>query len=147
MTLLLNARKGSAMSVAAADGDERVDARERPRVRHLAADRRGGRRQRAGEERSATLALAALEVAVAGAHRVLARAELVAVHRDAHRAAGLAPLGARRAKDLVQALALGLRLHLLRARDDHHAGAVVDAAILQDARGHAQVADAAVGAA
>ena len=42
--------------------------------------------------------------------------QLVAVHRDAHRAARLAPLGAGRPEDLVEALALGLGLHLLRAR-------------------------------
>ena len=60
--------------------------------------------------------------------------ELVAVHGDAHRAAGLAPLGAGGPEDLVQALALGLRLHLLGARDDHHARALVDVAVLEHAR-------------
>src|SRR4051812_12189861 len=147
MTLLLNARTGSATSVAPADRDQRLDARQRARVRHLAADRGRGRGERAGEERPAALALAALEVAVARAHGVLAGPELVAVHRDAHRAAGLAPLGARRAEDLVEPFALGLRLHLLRAWDDHHARPVVHAAVLQDARREAEVADPAVGAA
>src|SRR4051812_34441886 len=147
MTLLLNARTGSATSVAPADGHQRLDARERPRVGDLAADRGRGRGQGAGEEGAAALALTALEVAVAGAHGVLTRPQLVAVHRDAHRAARLAPLGAGCPEDLVEALAFGLRLHLLRARDDHHARPVVDPAVLEHARGQAQVADAAVGAA
>ena len=51
--------------------------------------------------------------------------QLVGVHRQAHRAAGLAPLEARGAEDLVEALRLGLARHLLRARHDEraHAGA------------------------
>src|SRR4051794_14573611 len=101
MTLLLNARTGSGTSVPAADGDQRLDAGERPRVGDLAADRRRRRGERAREEGSAALALATLEVAVAGADGVLAGAELVAVHRDAHGAAGLAPLGAGCSEDLV----------------------------------------------
>src|SRR5690242_1247456 len=105
MTALVNVRNGSAIS-AAADGGERLDAGQRPRVRHLAADRRGGCRQRRGEERPTALALPALEVSIGRADRVLPGRQLVAVHRDAHRAARLAPLGAGRAEDLVQALAL-----------------------------------------
>ena len=53
--------------------------------------------------------------------------ELIAVHRDAHRAARLAPLGARRAEDLVESLGLRLALHLLRARHDEHPHARRDA--------------------
>ena len=49
-------------------------------------------------------------------HRVLPGRELVAVHGDAHRAAGLAPLGARVAEDAVEPLGLGLPLDRLRAR-------------------------------
>ena len=59
-----------------------------------------------------------LEVAVARAHGVLAGAELVAVHRDAHRASRLAPLGAGLAEDGVEPLGLGLPLHALRAGHD-----------------------------
>ena len=118
------------------------------RVGDDAGDRAGGRRQRRRQEGPAALALAALEVAVAGADRVLPGAELVAVHRDAHRAAGLAPLGAGRLEDLREALALGLALHLVRARDDHQAHPILgDVAILEHARGEPQVADPAVRAA
>ena len=45
--------------------------------------------------------------------------EDVGVHAQAHRAAGLAPVEAGAAEDLVEALGLGLGLHLLRARHDH----------------------------
>ena len=75
---------------------------------------------------------------------VLARRALVAVHRDAHRAARLAPVGARGAEDVGEALALGLRLHLLGAGHDHDAQAVGDAATLEERGRLAQVADAAV---
>ena len=39
--------------------------------------------------------------------------ELVAVHGDAHRAAGLAPFGTGGPEHLVEPLALGLALHLV----------------------------------
>jgi hypothetical protein len=70
--------------------------------------RGGGERRR--EERSAPGALPPLEVAVARADGVLPGAELIAVHRDAHRAARLAPLGAGVAEHDVEPLGLGLLL-------------------------------------
>ena len=107
---------GSAIGQRPPTRGQRLDAGQAARIGDDAGDRAGGGGQRRGEERPAALALAALEVAVAGADRVLARLQLVAVHRDAHRAAGLAPLGAGRLEDLGQALGLGLALHLVRAR-------------------------------
>ena len=74
-------------------------------------------------------------------------AQLVAVHRDAHRAARLAPVGAGGLEDVGQALALGLALHLVRAGHDHQPHAVGDVAVLEHAGGQPQVADPAVGAA
>ncbi len=102
------------------------------------------RREGAGEERAAALALAALEVAVGRAHGVLPGGELVAVHGEAHRAAGLAPLGTGGLEDLVETLALGLGLHLLGARDDHDPRGLADLPALEDGGSEAQVADAAV---
>src|SRR5207244_7520566 len=113
-------------SSAAADGGEALDARQRPGIGYDAVDRRNGGGQRRGEERATALALAPLEVAVRRADRVLARRELVAVHRDAHRAAGLAPLGAGRLEDLAEAFALRLALHLVGTGDDHHPDACRD---------------------
>ena len=98
-------------------------------------------------KRAPAAALAALEVAVAGADGVLAGRELVAVHGDAHRAAGLAPLGAGVAEHAVEPFGLGLALDLLRARHDEHAHARRDLAAAQHAGRSAQVGDARVGAA
>src|SRR4051812_48057143 len=102
-------------SSAPADRGQRLDPGQRPRVGDLAPDRRRRGGQRRGEERPAALALTALEVAVRRADRVLAGGELIAVHRDAHRAAGFAPLCAGGPEDLVETLALGLPLHLVGA--------------------------------
>src|SRR5690349_2349465 len=82
-----------------------------PRVADLARDRRRRRREWAGQERAPARPLPPLEVPVAGADRVLPGLELVAVHRDAHGAAGLAPVGAGLAEHAVQALGLGGLLH------------------------------------
>src|SRR4051794_41704028 len=86
----------------------------------------GGRRGhlRADEVGAPAAALAALEVAVRGRGAALAGLEDVRVHAQAHRAAGRAPVEAGGPEDLVQALLLGLRAHLLGAGHDHrgHAG-------------------------
>src|SRR3546814_14617365 len=63
-------------------------------------------RQRRGQEGARALALAALEVAIAGRDRELPRADQIAVHGDAHGTAGHAPLGAGRAHDRVDAFVL-----------------------------------------
>src|SRR6516165_2843295 len=55
-------------------------------------------------------ALPALEVAVGRRCTTLSGRQLVGVHGQAHRAAGLAPLKARRGEDAIQTLLLGLRL-------------------------------------
>src|SRR3954470_20794147 len=75
---------------------------------------RGGH-LRADEVGPAAAPLAPLEVAVRGGIASLARLQDVGVHPQAHRAAGAAPVEARGPEDLVEALALGLRLHLHRA--------------------------------
>src|SRR5678810_935993 len=65
--------------------------------------------------------LSSLEIPVAGADCVLTGIHAVAVHRDAHRTAWLAPLRARLAEHLVQSLVLRVALHLLRAGHHEHA--------------------------
>ena len=86
--------------------------------------------------------LAALEVAVRGRRAALAGGEDVGVHAQAHRAAGAAPVEAGGAEDLVEALGLGLRADLRRARHDHrlHARRRRGGPRIIDGRG-AQVAD------
>ena len=95
---------------------------------------------------AALVALAALEIAVRGRGAALARRELVGVHRQAHRAARLAPFEAGGEEDLVEAFGLGLLLHQARARHDHGVDALGDLAAGDDLRRGAQVLDAAVGA-
>src|SRR5581483_7199680 len=84
----------------------------------MARDRRRGRHLGADEMRAPAGALAAFEVAVRGRRAALARLEPVGVHREAHRAPGLAPFEAGVAEDAVEALALGLRLDDARSGHD-----------------------------
>src|SRR3954462_9042724 len=96
--------------------------------------------------RAPAAALAALEVAVRGRRAALARGEDVRVHAEAHRAAGGAPVKAGGAEDLVEALLLRLRAHLLGAGDDHRVDRARHLAALDHLGRGAQVADAGVGA-
>src|SRR5579864_4177748 len=64
------------------------------RVDEVAVQRGGRGHRRAHQVRTAAGALPAFEVAVAGGGAALARFEAVGVHRQAHRAARLAPLEA-----------------------------------------------------
>src|SRR5262245_6464796 len=62
------------------------------------------------EVRPAPLALTAFEVAVAGAGATLARLQLVGIHRQAHAAAGLAPVKSCFLENLVEPLCFRLLL-------------------------------------
>src|SRR3954469_3095390 len=115
-----------------------------PDVDEVALDRRGRGHLRRDEVRSPTAPLAALEVAVARRGAALAGRERVRVHPEAHRAAGAAPVEPRGAEDLVEALLLGLRLHLLRPRNDHGVHAARDLAALDHGGRGPEVADARV---
>src|SRR6187399_1096523 len=90
--------------------------------------------------------LAALEVAVRGRGATLARAKLIGVHAEAHRAAWLAPVEARFLEDLVEAFGFGLLLHQPRARNDHGADILMHVLAVDDARDLAQILDAPIGA-
>src|SRR5450432_1919196 len=90
------------------------------RVGDPAGERTGGRGDRACEQRAGTGALAPLEVAVAGADGVLPAPHQVAVHPEAHGAAGFAPLRAGIEEHPVKALGLGLALDVLGAGDHQH---------------------------
>ena len=120
-------------------GDERAHVRE--------AARDGGRRGHGGrhEVRAPAGPLAALEVAVRRRRAALLGPQLVGVHREAHGAAGLAPLEARRFQNLVEALGLGLLLDEARAGHDHGVDDVRrDGAAGGDGGDGAHVLDAAV---
>src|SRR3954452_14715777 len=90
-----------------------------PDVDEAALDGGGGGHLRGDQVGAAAAALAALEVAVRRRGAALAGREDVGVHPQAHRAARAAPVEAGGAEDLVEALGLGLGLHLDRAGDDH----------------------------
>src|SRR5207244_1037799 len=91
---------------------------ELPDIGDGALDRRGGGHRRAGEMGARAGPLAADEVAVGGRDAPLPRRHSLAVRRDAHRAAGLAPFEAGFAENLVEALGFGLALDPLRAGHD-----------------------------
>ena len=112
------------------------------------ADDGGGGGNRGRHQMGApTAALAAFEVAIARAGRPLAGAELVWVHGQAHGTAGLSPVEAGVAEDLVEPLRFGLGLHPARARHDEGAHAVGDPTALRHCRSGAKILDSAVGAA
>ena len=90
--------------------------------------------------------MATFEVAVAGGDAVFAGGELVAVHGDAHGAAGFAPIGTGVFEDAVEAFGLGLLFDKLRAGHDHDAHVGIDFAAFEDAGGLAEIGDAGVGA-
>src|SRR6202035_868791 len=78
-----------------------------PHVDEMPRNRRGGSHGRRDEMGAALVALAALEVAVRGRGAALAGIELVGVHGEAHRAAGLTPFEAGLDEDLVDAFGFG----------------------------------------
>ena len=79
----------------------------------MSGDRAGSGRDRTGQDGAASGALAAFEIAVAGADDQSAWWREVAIHCQTHGATGLAPFGAGFQKDAVQALGLGCLLGLL----------------------------------
>ena len=133
--MLVNGRSGSGIATV----------HERAGVGDAAGQGRGGRGQGAGQEGPPAGALAALEVAVGGRHRVLAGGGW-SPFMARHRAAGLAPLGPGGPEHLGQALGLGLALDVLGAGHDQHPHPRVDLAAAQQPGRLAQVGDARVGA-
>src|SRR5450432_2935350 len=76
------------------------------RSRHRGADQMG----------AAARALPPLEVAIGGRRATLAGFEPIVVHRETHRASGLAPFETRGREHAIEAFALSLRLDQARAR-------------------------------
>ena len=112
-----------------------------PHIHEMPGDG-GGRRHRGRDEVSASLvALAALEITVRCRGATLTGPELVGVHRQAHRAAGLAPFKPGLDENPVEAFSLGLLLHQSGSRYDHGADAGIDISAVHDARDLAQILD------
>src|SRR5918998_1023114 len=108
----------------------------------------GGRRGHHGadEVRPAPLALASLEIAVAGGGAPLAGLQDVGVHAEAHGTARVAPVEAGLGEDLGQPLLLGLLFDAHRTGNDHRPNSVFDLVALEHAGRGTQVLDAGVGA-
>ena len=68
----------------------------------MAGDRGGGGHDRADEVRAAVFALAAFEIAIAGAGTALVRRQDIGVHANAHAAAGVSPLETGGAENSAQ---------------------------------------------
>src|SRR2546425_6839159 len=83
-------------------------------VSHHAHHRGRGGGERAHQERAAAFTLASFEIAIAGGDAVLAGLQLIAVHGDAHRAAGLAPVATGVFENLRQTFGFRLRFDGLR---------------------------------
>src|SRR5256885_1519061 len=81
----------------------------------------GGSDQRTRQHGAHTRALAAFEIAIAGADHELPGLADIAIHAKAHRAAGFAPFGAGGAEDVVKTFALGITLDLFGTGHDEHA--------------------------
>src|ERR1700675_3728271 len=77
-------------------------------VDEMPGDRGGGGHRRRHEVGAALVTLAALEIPVGGRGAALAGLELVGIHGEAHRAAGLAPFEAGLEEYFVEPFGLGL---------------------------------------
>src|SRR6266404_3882919 len=116
-------------------------------VDKMAGDGGGGGHYRADEVRAAVFALAALEVAVAGAGAAFVGRQDVGVHADAHAAAGVAPLETGGAENLVEAFFFGLRLDAARAGNNQCLLDVFrDVLAFDKMRGGAKIIKARIGA-
>ena len=73
-------------------------------------DRRRRRHRRADQMGASALPLPPLKVAVGRRSATLARLQAIIVHRQTHRATGIAPLETRRDENFIQSLLFGLRL-------------------------------------
>src|SRR5438445_7523762 len=86
-------------------------------------------------------ALAAFEIAVAGRSTAFAIGEYVVVHREAHRASGVAPFETGVDENLCQSLFLGLLFDLHRTGNDHRPDIAADVIAAGDACRFAEVLD------
>src|SRR5271167_3915634 len=92
--------------------------REVADVYEVAGDGGGGGHYGADEVGAAVAALAALEVAVAGAGAAFVGGQDVGIHADAHAATGVAPLETGGGENFVEAFFFGLGLDAAGAGDD-----------------------------
>src|SRR6516225_3521586 len=83
-----------------------------PNIDKMTGNSSGSSHGGTDQVRASTSSLPSLKVAVAGRGAALPLGELIPVHRNAHAASCLAPLEARLAEDIGQALFFGQAPHL-----------------------------------
>src|SRR6266403_5002445 len=102
---------------------------------------------RADQVRAAVFALAALEIAIAGAGAAFVRWQDVRVHADAHAASGVAPLDTGSSEDFVQPFFFSLGLDAARAGNDERLlDGLGNVLTLNKMRGGAEIIEARIGA-
>src|SRR5712692_2621560 len=113
----------------------------------MAGDGGGSSHYGADQMRAAVFALAALEIAIAGAGAALVRRQDVSVHADAHAAAGIAPLETGVAENFVKSFFFGLRLNAARTGDNQRLLDIFCHVLAFDKmRGGAEIIEARIGA-
>src|SRR5262249_4808858 len=116
--------------------------RQSTNVDEMSGDRGRSGHRGTHQMRPTARTLATLEIAVRRRSTAFTRLEPVVVHREAHRAARLAPFEARVAKRAVEAFGFRLRLHESRTGHDHREPDIVgDPAAARHARRFPQVLD------
>src|SRR6267378_8621682 len=116
-------------------------------VHEMPGDGCGGGHDRADEVRAAVFALAALEIAIAGAGAALVRRQDVGVHTDAHAATRVAPLKTGVAENFIESFFFGLRFNAARAGDNQCLLDVFCHMLAFDKmRGGAEIIEARIGA-
>src|SRR5271154_5539344 len=103
-----------------------------PRIGDPAVHGAGRRGEWPRQQGSRAYALAAFEIAIAGADGILPGRDGIAVHPQTHRAAGLTPIRARGLEYVGVSGGLGVALDLLRARYDEQSHTGRDLAALED---------------
>ena len=102
--------------------------------------------RRGDEVGPAAATLTSLEVPVGGGRAAFAGGELVGVHREAHRASGLAPLESGSDEHLVEPLRFRLVLHTARPGHNERTDTWRDLVTREHSRCGSKVLDARVGA-
>jgi hypothetical protein len=114
----------------------------------VAGDCGGGGHHGADQVGAAVAALAALEVAVAGAGAAFVGGEDVGVHADAHTAAGVPPLETGGDENLIETFFFGLGFYAAGAGNYQSLlDGLIDVLAFDEVRGGAEIVDAGIGAA
>src|SRR5581483_2715356 len=115
-------------------------------VNEVAGDCRGRGHCRRHKVGTALVTLPPLEISVRRRGAAFSGPELVRVHREAHRAAWLAPLESCRLENPVETLGFSLHFNEARAGYNHRVDIGVDRLALDHASHRTQVLDARIGA-